>query len=299
MDPSPGREPGPGGGGELDVAALGSLRSRLVGSRVHHLEVTASTMDEARALAEAGAAEGTVVVAERQTLGRGRFGRRWVSDAGRDLALSVVLRPGADRLRMVNMAVTMAVQDTAAEVTGRPAAVKWPNDVVMSGRKVCGILVETLASRRGGLEFAVVGVGLNVNLRPSDHPEIGTTATSLAEQAGRAMDRTCVLVSLLGRIDDLYAMVRAGTDLAPLWAPRIETIGRMVSVRWRDRSVSGRARGVDGEGNLLVETGGGLETVVAGEVTLAAHDPAGRASGGEGADELPDDVDDDQCDDRG
>ncbi len=286
---------------ELDVARLGSLRSGVVGARIHHLRVATSTMDEARELAEAGAADGTVVVAERQTRGRGRFGRRWVSGAGGDLAFSVVLRPGPDGLRAVNMAATMAVQETAAEVAGRPAAIKWPNDVVMSSRKLSGILVETLASRAGGLDFAIVGIGLNVNLRPAAHPEIGGIATSLAAQAGWALDRTDVLARVLRRMDALYARVRAGEDLVATWAPRIETVGREVTVRWRDRSVSGRALGVDGEGNLLVETAAGLETVVAGEVTLAACPAGGRAAraSGQGADDGPDDVDDYQGDDGG
>ena len=261
--------------GELDISALRSLRSGVVGAAIHHLSVAASTMDEARALAESGAGDGTVVVAERQTRGRGRFDRSWVSDGGRDLAFSVILRPAAEMLRSVNMAATMAVQDVASELTDRPAAIKWPNDVLMSGRKLSGILVESVASRGGGLEFAVVGIGLNVNLRPGDHPEISAIATSLSQQAGRCLDRTDVLLRVLRRLDGSYARVRAGADLSESWAPRIETIGKKVEVRWQDRSVSGIARGVDGEGNLLLETEAGLETIVAGEVTISQGTPGG------------------------
>ena len=255
--------------GNLDLARLGSLRSGVVGARLHYVPRVASTMDEARGLAEEGADDGLVVVAEEQTRGRGRFGRGWVSNPGQDLTFSVVLCPPADQLRLVNMAATMAVQETAVATTGRPAAIKWPNDVVMSGKKLSGILVESVTSRSSSLDFAIVGVGLNVNLRPEDHSEIRGIATSLAEQAGRALDRTEVLLQVLSRLDKLYAAVRRGLDLVETWTPRLETIGREIEVSWQGRRVSGRACGVDAEGNLLIQTDRGVTTVVAGEVTLS------------------------------
>ena len=255
--------------GNLDLVRLGSLRSGVVGARLHFVPRVASTMDEARRLAEDGADDGLVVVAEEQTMGRGRFGRGWVSSPGQDLTFSVMLCPTADQLRLVNMAATMAVQETAVETTGRSAAIKWPNDVVMSGKKLSGILVESVTSRSSSLDFAIVGVGLNVNLRPEAHPEIRDTATSLAEQGGRAIDRTEVLLRVLGRLDELYSAVRRGSNLLKLWTPRLETIGREIEVNWQGRRVSGRACGVDGEGNLLIQTDQGITTVVAGEVTLS------------------------------
>ena len=255
--------------GNLDLVRLGSLRSGVVGARLHYVPRVASTMDEARRLAEDGADDGLVVVAEEQTMGRGRFGRGWVSSPGQDLTFSVMLCPTADQLRLVNMAATMAVQETAVETTGRSAAIKWPNDVVMSGKKLSGILVESVTSRSSSLDFAIVGVGLNVNLRPEAHPEIRDTATSLAEQGGRAIDRTEVLLRVLGRLDELYSAVRRGSNLLKLWTPRLETIGREIEVNWQGRRVSGTPCGVDGEGNLLIQTDQGITTVVAGEVTLS------------------------------
>ncbi|MDD9995251.1 MAG: biotin--[acetyl-CoA-carboxylase] ligase [Dehalococcoidia bacterium] len=253
----------------LDLARLVPLRSGVVGARLRYVPRVTSTMDEARRLAEDGAHDGLVVVAEEQTLGRGRFGRGWVSNPGQDLTFSVVLCPTADQLRLVNMAATMAVQETAVAATGRHAAIKWPNDVVMSGKKLSGILVESVTSRSSSLDFAVVGVGLNVNLRPEDHFEIREIATSLAEQAGRALDRTEVLLQVLGRLDELYSAVRRGLDLVETWTSRLETIGREIDVSWQGRRVSGRACGVDAQGNLLIQTDQGMTTVVAGEVTLS------------------------------
>jgi BirA family biotin operon repressor/biotin-[acetyl-CoA-carboxylase] ligase len=257
----------------LDLDRLAALHSGVVGSTIEYAHTLGSTMDEARKLAKQGAAEGLVVVADRQTKGRGRFDRTWVSTPGLDLTFSVVLRPDADQLRGVNMATTMAVQDTATALTGRPAVIKWPNDVQMSGKKLSGILVESVMSATGGLEFAVIGIGLNVNLRPDHHPEIRDIATSLAQQTEANLDRTGVLLAVLARLDELYGNIRSGADLSGLWAERLDTIGRDVDVVWGDRTVSGRATGVDLAGNLLITADGQTTTVVAGEVTLRPGTP--------------------------
>jgi BirA family biotin operon repressor/biotin-[acetyl-CoA-carboxylase] ligase len=255
----------------LDLGRLVALRSGTVGSVVEYAHTLGSTMDEARKLAKRGAADGLVVVADRQTKGRGRFDRSWVSTPGLDLTFSVVLRPAAGHLRLVNMAATMAVQETAEALTGRLAVIKWPNDVQMSGKKLSGILIESVMSPAGGFEFAVIGIGLNVNLRPDEHPEIRDIATSLAQQSGAELDRTGVLLAVLAKLNELYGEIRSGADLSGRWAERIDTIGRDVDVSWGDRTVSGRATGVDRDGNLLIQAHGAdgeTTTVVAGEVTL-------------------------------
>jgi BirA family biotin operon repressor/biotin-[acetyl-CoA-carboxylase] ligase len=252
----------------LDLSRLAALRSGVVGVRISYEQELGSTMDEARRLAEEGATEGLVVIAEQQTKGRGRFERTWISTPGLDLTFSVLLRPAADQLRMVNMAATMAVQDTALALTNKGAVIKWPNDVLVSGRKLSGILVESVTSPSGGLQYAVIGVGLNVNLRPDERPEIRDIATSLAQESGADLDRTAVLIDVLARLDEYYAAIRVGQDLSERWAERLDTIGRYVDVNWGGRTVSGRATGVDRDGNLLIESEGQITTVVAGEVTL-------------------------------
>ena len=252
----------------LDLSRLAALQSGVVGVRISYEQELGSTMDEARRLAEEGAVDGLVVIAERQTKGRGRFERTWVSTPGLDLTFSVLLRPAADQLRMVNMAATMAVQDAALALTNKVAVIKWPNDVLILDRKLSGILIESVTSPSGGLQYAVIGVGLNVNLRPDEHLEIRDIATSLAQESGADLDRTGVLVDVLTRLDDYYAEIRAGQDLSQRWAERLDTLGRDVDVSWGGRTVSGRATGVDRDGNLLVESSGEVTTVVAGEVTL-------------------------------
>lgn len=253
---------------DLKIDVLRGHSRRVLGSEIDYVRTVDSTMDRARLLAEQGAPEGLIVLAERQTKGRGRFDRKWVSSMGRDLLFSVVVRPEAEFLAMCNMAATIAVQDVATAVTGKTATIKWPNDVMMFGRKVSGILMESVTSKSGRLDFAVIGVGINVNLRSTAHPEIRNIATSLAEQRGAELDRTEVLDQVLSRLDELYASLLSGVDLSKCWADRIDTIGREVEVNQGGEMVYGKALGVDRDGSLIVETEKGTNIVVAGEVTV-------------------------------
>ena len=240
----------------------------VVGKRVRYHAVLDSTMDEARRLAEADEPEGTVVVAEEQTVGRGRFGRPWVSPPSQDLLFSVVLRPTSAQMPYVNMAATLAVSDAVADLTGLRPSIKWPNDVKVNGRKLSGILVET-SVEAGEPKYAVVGIGLDVNLDTSQFPKIADIATSLYRETGRRQDRTKVLLAVLERLDDLYAAVRQGRSLTDRWAAEMETLGRTVQVRWGERVLEGRATGVDERGSLLLtRPDGDTVAVVAGEVTL-------------------------------
>ena len=224
-------------------------------------------MDEARELAERGEPEGAVVVAEEQSAGRGRFHRAWVSPRSQNLHFTALLRPTAAQLPFVNMAATLATAHAASRFCGVPARVKWPNDVRIDGRKIAGILIET-ASSGAGLAYALVGIGVNVNFDPADHPEIADLATSIRRETGRPVDRSAVLVALLARFDDLYAEVRRGTSLTPRWAATLETLGRQVRLSWQGSTVEGRAESVDERGNLVLRLGDGTAfTAVAGEVT--------------------------------
>jgi BirA family biotin operon repressor/biotin-[acetyl-CoA-carboxylase] ligase len=225
-------------------------------------------MDEARRLAEQEAPEGTVVIAEEQTAGRGRFDRSWISPRGQNLSFSVMLRPTATQLPFMNMAATLAVSEALAELTGLVPTIKWPNDVRINGLKASGILIET--SIEGGMVgYAIVGIGLNVNFDPSEFPEIAPTATSIIRETGQEADRTEVLRVVLEHFDDLYRAVKEGRSLTEEWSARLETLGRTVQIRWRDTVMEGRAESVDEQGNLvLTRADGSTFTAVAGEVTL-------------------------------
>ena len=252
----------------LDPARVSrALYHRVIGSRIVHHRIVGSTMDEARDLAESGEPEGVVVATEEQSAGRGRFDRAWVSPRGQNLHLTALLRPTAAQLPFVNMAATLATAHAASRFCDAQATVKWPNDVRVGGRKIAGILIETAVTGQG-LTYALVGIGLNVNFDPADHPEIADLATSIRRETGRTADRSAVLETLLARFDDLYAEVRRGESLTDRWAATLETLGRRVRLDWQGREVEGLAESVDDRGNLVLRLADGSAfTAVAGEVT--------------------------------
>ena len=252
----------------LDTSRIQTVLSGcVVGRRIDYHRLIGSTMDAARELAHDGEPEGAVVIAEEQNKGRGRFNRVWVSPPGLNLYFTVLLRPEPVQLPYMNMAAALAVHDTAARFAKLAPAVKWPNDVRVGGRKLSGILVET-EFEGDRLSHALVGIGLNVNLDVSQHPEIADTATSLRSEAGREFDRSDALISVLKNLDAWYARVKAGESLTDHWAATLETLGKRVELRWREQILTGLAESVDDQGNLtLLQPNGERVTVVAGEVT--------------------------------
>jgi BirA family biotin operon repressor/biotin-[acetyl-CoA-carboxylase] ligase len=224
-------------------------------------------MGEAKRLAEGGAAEGTVVIAEEQTAGRGRLGRDWLSPRG-NIALSLILYPSVEQLTALNMLVSLAVAHSIEKVTGLKTEVKWPNDVLIGGRKVCGILVEN-AIRGKEVEWAVVGIGLNINLPLTSFPGAAIEATSLSQEAGRGVSREEVLKTLLEELEGLYSAWQSGELIYEEWRNRLSTIGKEVRVRWGDGVVEGYAESVDDKGQLILRCrDGSVVEIPAGEVTL-------------------------------
>lgn len=243
---------------------------RWLGRRLVELDECESTNDEAARLAAAGAEHGTVVVAAAQRAGRGRLGRRWFSPAGQSLYLSCVLRPALapDALPPVTLAAGIAVADA---VSGRVAGARlhWPNDVVVEGRKLAGVLSE-VTSRGGKVEAAVVGVGLNVNVEafPAD---LGRPATSLFLETGRRHPLDAVRADLLDRLEIwLEAFFAEGM---PAVARGWRIWGGMAGARVRvdlggGRLLTGTAGDLAPDGGLEVAGDDGLVTVVrAGDVT--------------------------------
>ena len=253
---------------DLDIPALESaLEDRIIGHRIHHYDMIGSTMDEARRLASEGALEGTVVIAEEQTAGRGRFNRAWVSPRGENLSFSVILTPPASDLPYMNMAATLAVARTIADCSGLRPTIKWPNDVRVDGLKISGILIETAIESKDAV-CAIIGIGVNVNFDPSLYAEIADISTSLYRETGQRLNRTPVLRTLLEHFDDAYAAARTGESLTADWSAMLDTLGRTVSLRSQHDTIEGIAESVDEQGNLLVrQSDGSLYTATAGEVT--------------------------------
>jgi BirA family biotin operon repressor/biotin-[acetyl-CoA-carboxylase] ligase len=232
-----------------------------------------STQRLARDLARAGAPEGTAVVAERQTAGRGRLGRQWHSPAGVNLYCSVILRPrlapaAVPRLALVaGVAVAVAVEETA----GRRPAIKWPNDVLLDGRKVAGVLTEMDAEVER-VAHVIAGIGVNLNApRTAFPPDLRAKATSLRLATGRPVDRAAFTGRLLAALEARYdRFVSEGfASVRAEWESYSCLTGAEVCVAAPEGEQRGRALGLDADGALRLRTAAGAEVrIVAGEVTV-------------------------------
>lgn len=243
------------------------LKTRFVGQRVLYFPSVSSTMKIAREEARTGAAEGTVIIAGEQTAGRGRLQRSWITPEG-NVALSVVLYPGLAGLPSLIMAASLAVVHCIRTVTSLDPVIKWPNDVLINGRKVCGILIENDV-QPDKVNFTVIGIGLNVGLRTDDYPEIRDTATSLSYESGNVVSTVSVVRALLIELERLYLELSAGRSLFEEWKNNLETLGRNVCVHAGKHVYEGVAESVAPDGSLLLRDGtGSLVKVLAGDVSL-------------------------------
>lgn len=254
------------------------LYTAIIGRRVRFYQSTPSTMDDAAQWARDGVAEGAVVVAETQTASRGRQGRRWVSDAG-NLYFSVLFRPDAAALPLLSPLAGVAVARAVRRVAGLYPAIKWPNDLIIDGRKVAGILAESALSG-SRIDYAIVGVGVNIALDVSADPEIAHTAASLNQLAGAEVDRAELLRRILQYMDALYLDLHRRRSPIPEWRRWLDTIGKRVTVAHYDLAQTGLAEDIDAAGNLLLRTdAGNLLTLAAGDITLHPENSAVPQSG--------------------
>ena len=190
---------------QLDLDLVGQrLRTKFVGRRLTYLASTPSTQDVARREADEGAPEGTAVIAEEQTAGRGRLGRSWVSPAGKNIYLTIVLRPDVAHLRILGMAAPLAVARAVESVTTISPLLKWPNDVLVSGLKLSGVLIDSELFG-GEAQYALVGIGVNVNFDIDTDSEIASVATSIKREAGHPVSREDILAAVLNEFEDLYS----------------------------------------------------------------------------------------------
>ena len=248
--------------------------ARVIGRDIRVFESTTSTNDVIEKLAHDGVKEGVVVLAESQTRGRGRLGRQWMSPAGKGLWFSVLLRPDLppQATTQLTVASATALRRALAAETGLRPEIKWPNDILLSGKKVCGILTE-LSAEVDRVKYVILGIGVDVNLNTADFPaELRDSATSLKAELGKALSRAELAVEILRQLDADYAKIISGgfAAIADEWEEHCTTIGRQVTIRAGDREVRGRAESLGEDGALLVRTEHGhLERVVGGDVTLA------------------------------
>lgn len=253
---------------DLSPASItGSLDTRFIGQRVIYYPSLASTNEVAKREAQQGASEGTIVIARQQIAGRGRLKRVWLSPEG-SISLSIILYPALEHLPSLIMLTSLAVARSIRVVTGLEVQIKWPNDVLVGGKKVSGILIES--SVRGSMvDYAVIGIGVNVNLRLSDFPDIVTTATSLSEELARDVSLLALTRRLLIEVENLYLVLLAGGSIYEDWRDSLVTLGREVYLESGGAVCAGTAESVDRDGSLLLRySDGSLSKIVAGDITL-------------------------------
>jgi BirA family biotin operon repressor/biotin-[acetyl-CoA-carboxylase] ligase len=274
MSPSDPRSilPAAAHGAPLDLAQVREhLDAKRLGIRFHYFTEISSTNSHARELAEKGAAEGEVVLAESQTHGRGRLGRRWESPPLANLYLSFILRPKLAPVHapQITLMAAVALAETVGSFIPQKVTIKWPNDILVNGKKLAGILTEA-ACVPERVEYVILGIGVNVNYPIDSMPqELRQGATSLLDLTRIEVNRESFLRRLIQDLDRCYGdLEQSGFEpLAPRWEAHFGLRGQRVRVELIDQVVVGRARGIAQDGALLVQGDDGtLQKVIAGDV---------------------------------
>jgi BirA family biotin operon repressor/biotin-[acetyl-CoA-carboxylase] ligase len=254
----------------LDPDELSSgLGTKIIGRDIHVYQETASTNDVAWQLASEGR-EGVTIFAESQTQGRGRRGRTWIDSDGKCLLMSTVVMPGlpAEDFNVLTVLGAVAVCQALQNSCGLRPTIKWPNDVIVSGKKICGILVETRQDDNRAPGTFVIGIGLNVNLTREQLPEIlRDHATSISMEVGEEIDRTRFARQLLRNLDSLYRNVKAGdlADLEEKWKKLCLTGGEFLTLEQNGKLYRGRVHDLDLKDGLILQLDSGVLKSFRGE----------------------------------
>ncbi|MCC8126035.1 MAG: biotin--[acetyl-CoA-carboxylase] ligase [Clostridiales bacterium] len=252
-----------------------ALKTKWLGHNLVFMEATDSSNNQVRRLAEQGAAEGTVVVADRQDAGKGRRGRSWLSAEGSGVWMSFLLRPQfqPERASMLTLVTALAVADGICETTGLDCGIKWPNDLVVGGKKVCGILTE-MSSDMDTIQYVVVGIGINVGMRKFPE-ELRETATSLELCLGEpeeSVNRVKLIDAVLRHWEERYDAFLQKMDLSLLqddYQRKLVNVENQVRVLGYSEDYVGISHGITPTGELIVELNDGeVRKVTSGEVSV-------------------------------
>lgn len=253
-----------------EEACLSQMDTAWAGRNIRYFPITDSTNTRARALAEEGAPHGTLVIAEEQTGGKGRRGRNWSSPAGTAVYMTILLRPviAPQNASMLTLVMALAVEEGIRRVSGLDTMIKWPNDVVAEGKKLCGILTE-MSADMDGIRYVVIGAGINANQEA--FPEELAAASSLRILKGKKVERSVLIAETMKAFEKYYEIFVRTQDMSGLkevYERRLANMGRQVRVL-DSQPWMGTARGIDRSGELLVEDGEGrVHTVLSGEVSV-------------------------------
>lgn len=246
--------------------------TEIMGKKIIHREVVDSTNIVAFRLALAGEEEGTCIVAESQEKGKGRMGRKWCSPVGKNIYMSVIVRPPIHPsvVYPITFLSSLAVSDTVKELTGEDPVLKWPNDVLMNGKKICGTLLE-LSTEADMVRFVVIGVGLNVNMEPDEiDEEILNKASSLAMETKKVYERASLCGMLLSALEKYYLLFRqkGEEEVCRIWEERAAIRGKYIEISQMGESHKGICEGVDKDGAILLGTDGKTRKIIAGDVSF-------------------------------
>jgi len=250
-----------------------SLAGKCFGHQLYYFTETGSTNDEAFSLGLAGAPQGTVVIADSQTKGKGRMQRLWHSPKNSNIYTSVILRPPVQpsKASQIPIAAGVAVAEVLETYCPDKVRLKWPNDVLIDGKKVCGILAQ-MKTYANAVDFVVLGIGINVNLSREQFPrDIQEIATSLAVETGREISRLELIISLYENLEKCYKKLlqKGFGPIKEKWLELAPMIGRTVQVTFKDETLEGKATGLDDDGSLILLTEGAKEIKVsAGDATI-------------------------------
>jgi BirA family biotin operon repressor/biotin-[acetyl-CoA-carboxylase] ligase len=253
------------------------LAEKKIGSVVRYFQEIDSTNIMAYRLALEGAPEGVIVVADTQTKGRGRLSRAWYSPSGTNIYVSMILRPQIEpaMASQITLMAGVAVASLFSGYCPEGVSIKWPNDVLIRGKKACGILTEMKASA-AGVDFIILGIGLNINMNREDFDlSLRDTATSLRMETGSMHDRLDVISKLFDFIDKWYKVfLRAGfVGLRDTWMSHADILGKRIKVIFKDEIQTGMVTGIDNDGTILIEGENGvIQRVIAGDVHLLGEE---------------------------
>ena len=244
------------------------LRTNLLGQQIAYYQEVSSTQDAAKSLAAQGANEGTIVIAETQTAGRGRIGRDWASPPG-GIYLSIILRPAINPSEAIRFPIIAGVAAAQAieQLTELKPELKWPNDILIRGLKVGGILID-MSAETDRINYIIIGIGINVNTESLPH-EIKGIVTSLKTECGKEVSRVQLAQDILVQLESLYQIfeVSGFETIRKRWKALSNTIGAWVSVRGERERLDGRAMDIDVDGALIVQKADGtLERVISGDI---------------------------------
>jgi BirA family biotin operon repressor/biotin-[acetyl-CoA-carboxylase] ligase len=254
-----------------------SMNTKFIGRNIYFFEEIDSTNNYAKKIAYEGCEDGSIVIAEKQTAGRGRLGRTWESSNGTGIWLSVVLRPNIppQAIQLITLSSSVAVVRAIKDTTGIETGIKWPNDIILDGRKVCGILTE-MSSEADHVNYVIIGIGINVNQKTQDFPEeLRDKAISIRSFANHnseaAFKRSLIIGRLLSELEDVYYMLIDGRteEILKAWKEYSIILGKEVVVSGRDGKFTGIAEDLTCEGKLVVRSvDNTTQMILSGEISL-------------------------------